>query len=260
MKKRIKAVLSDAGGILFDYSVEDTQLKPLKILLERNGKNLSIDEIFSLYLPYLFKAQTTISEEETINQFLCDNCCTEKFSDYKIIRNSITSSKKKVLIKGVTEALENLRDMQVDFYILTNAKKPSAELQEGLNKMLIEQLQEIGVYNPRTFNPSNYVKAMISSKDLGIRMPKASFFDAVLSFDRKIPLKRSEVVFVAHSSHGIFGAADLGISVIAFNYQKENDAKSIIKRIGEYNKQSNSKIYTIENFIEIPSIVAKLNI
>jgi FMN phosphatase YigB (HAD superfamily) len=262
--QRIKAVLSDAGGVLFDYSI-DTQIEPLRILLEKTGKKLSLDRVYSLYLPYLYRAQTIVSEEEAIEQFLCDNNCHSKFADYEQIRNTMKSeNRKKLLYEGVTETLEILRDMKIDFYVVTNAKAGGVEFEENFEMMLITQLKERNSYNPEMFNLSDYIRAIISSKDLGVRKPDAHFFNNVLSFERRIPLKRDEVIFIAHNSDEIFDAADLGISVIAFNYQKEKDAYDIMTRIHKHNErytngQISSRIYRIEKFIEIPTLVRELS-
>jgi len=260
--QRIKAVLSDAGNVLFEYSL-DTQIEPLRILLEKTGKKLPPNEIYSLYLPYLHKAQTIVSEEEAIEQFLYDNNCPFKFADYDRLRSSI-KPERKVLFDGVTETLEILRRMNIGFYIVTNAKVPGSEFEDDFERMIIEQLKERNVYNPETFNLSNYITAIVSSKDLGVRKPDPHFFDAVLSLEREIPLKRDEVIFIAHNSDEIFGAVDLGISVIAFNYQKEKDAQDITARIYRHNKryvtgQVPSRIYRIKKFIEVSEIIRELS-
>lgn len=258
---KIKAILSDAGGILFDFSI-NVQIEPLRVLLENSGKKLSIDQVCSSYLPYLHKAQTVISEEEAINQFFQDNNCSASFLDYEKIKKPISPEREKSLQWGVTETLEILRDMNVGFYVVTNAKAQGLQFQNDFERMIINQLKERGVYNPEKFNLCDYIKATISSKDLGVRKPEAYFFDAVLSFERSSPLKRDEVVFIAHNSDEIFCAVDLGIPVIAFNYQREKDARGIAARIEEHNKKyvngiSKTPIYPVKRFLEIPQLLTE---
>lgn len=262
----IQTVLSDAGNVLFDDTFYvNTQIASLRIVLKNRGRELTFDEVYSSFCPYKNKAQTIISEEEAINQFLYNNGCSAKFGDYEVIKNSMEPrNRKRLLFEGVTETLELVRNIHVDFYILTNAMKPGTEFQEDLDRMLITQLRERGVYDSETFCSSNYVTAMISSKDLGIIKPAEDFFDTVLALRRNVRLKSNEAVFVAHASDEIFGAANLGIPVIAFNYQGEKNVQDILTRIDRHNQryrdgQATSGIYTIEKFIEIPEIVAKLN-
>ena len=198
--------------------------------------------------------------KEAINLFLNDNFINASYADYcKLINESYNYNKKIKLFKGVTKTLEILNYKRIPFYVLADATEKGDKLYHKIEKMVISQLVERGVYNSFNFNILNYISGIISSKDIGVKKPNPKFFNIVLKC-RKGSFKKSEAFFIAHESNEIFGAANLGIDVIALNYWKEKDSVEISKKILEHNtkyklRKVNSRIYIIKQFSDISRIV-----
>jgi len=260
-KKPIKIMLSDAGDILFDsVSNINKQKEVLTELFNKNGMNYSIDDVCNMFKPYKILSQTKISVREAINLFLNDNFINATYMDYgKLINKNCNYNKKIELFKDITKTLEIFNHRGIPFYILTDATEKGDSLYHKIEKMIISQMVERGVYNPLNFNVLNYISGIISSKDIGVKKPNPKFFNIALKCG-KGSFKKSEAVFIAHESNEIFGAANLGIDVIALNYRKEKDSVEISKKILEHNKKYklrkvNSRIYTIKQFSDISEIL-----
>ena len=259
-KKNIKLVLSDAGDILFDSASNiNEQKEVLRELFNRNGIDWCGDNIYNIFKPYKVLSQTKISMREAINLFLNDNFINATYADYcKLINERYNYNKKIKLFKDVTKTLEILNYKGILFYILTDATEKGNNLYSKIEKMIISQLVERGVYNPYNFNVLNYISGIISSKDIGVKKPNPKFFNIALKC--RNGFKKIEAVFIAHESNEIFGAANLGIDVIALNYWKEKGSIEIDKKISEHNikyksNKVNSRIYQVKHFSDISQIV-----
>jgi len=260
-KKCIGIVLSDAGDILFDSTSSINEQKAvLTDLFNRKGIKWRGNDVYNIFKSYKVLSQTKIPMEEAINLFLNDNFINATYADYcKLINERGNCSKKIKLFKDVTKTLEILNHKGIPFYILTDATEKGNNLYSKIEKMIISQLVERGVYNPYGFNVINYISGIISSKDIGVKKPNPMFFNIALKCERG-SFKKSEAVFMAHESNEIFGAANLGIDVIALNYWKEKDSIEINKKILEHNikyksNKINSRIYKVKHFSEIPQII-----
>ena len=260
-KKPIKIMLSDAGDILFDSASNiNKQKEVLTELFNKNGMNYSTDDVCNMFRPYKILSQTKISMREAINLFLNDNFINATYMDYcKLINKNCNYNEKIKLFEDVTKTLEILNHKRIPFYILTDATEKGDNLYHKIEKMIISQLHERGVYNSSNFDILNYISGIISSKDIGVKKPNPKFFNIALKC-RKGSFKKSEAFFIAHENNEIFGAANFGIDVIALNYWKEKDSVEISKKILEHNtkyklKKVNSRIYTIKQFSDISRIV-----
>ncbi|OIO62891.1 hypothetical protein COY26_05435 [Candidatus Woesearchaeota archaeon CG_4_10_14_0_2_um_filter_33_10] len=260
-KKSIRIVLSDAGDILFDSASSiNRQKEILTELFNRNGMNYSIDDVCNMFKPYKILSQTKVSMKEAINLFLNDNFINASYADYcKLINKNYNSNKKIKLFKDVTKTLEILNCKGILFYILTDATEKRNNLYSKIEKMIVSQLVERGVYKAYNFNVLNYISGIISSKDIGVKKPNPKFFNIALKCGKGY-FKKSEAVFIAHESNEIFGAANLGIDVIALNYWKEKNSVEISKKISEHNikyksNKLNSRIYQVKHFSDISKVV-----
>lgn len=257
---RIKTVLSDAGNTLFDDSYDQRdKIETLGTLLAESGRKFSYDDVHQYFRPYRYLAQTVISEEDSVNRFLAYYGSSATFHDYQARKKS---PMERQLFEGVTETMEAIRRMGISFYVMTDSAQKGQQLEKSLEEMIIRQLEERGRYNPN-FSFNDYVNGIVSSKDVGAKKPAPEFFDFVLRLQKGKPIDRKEALFISHESIEIFGAANLGIPTIAYNYRQENDADDIVRRISSHNKQHadgtvDSKIYKIDSFPQLLDIIVDI--
>jgi len=204
---RVKAVLSDAGGILFD----DTHAGKVTYPAVAKMLGMSVDELRTKYRP--FKNRTQVDPDYVAKMAWTDFLTAEGRSQEEI--NQVFALYKKhyaihELFPGVVETIAGLSQQCIDFIILTDSAGPAKMMHSRLTK-------ELGLTEGLT--------GVLSSKDLGVMKPDPAFFEAAL---KKYGLKKEEVVFIAHDYDELRGAHDLGYNVLSLNLKEDEDDFSFI--------------------------------
>jgi FMN phosphatase YigB (HAD superfamily) len=244
---KIKTMLSDAGGVLFDENL-DARYEALRTLTNDS-------DVRSSFRPYREMAHTAISEKEAVEMFLKKSGINAGYKDYLALVNSIQPEGPK-LFDGVTETLEELHKRGIDFCIVTNAMADSKYLRDDMARMLKDQLKQRGCANTNgKFSMRDYVDAIVSSKDIGIRKPSPHFFNYAIAV---VEAKKDNSVFVGHDCEEVFGAANLGIPVIALDTYKGDSSKVFRTRINNYNRVYGSKIIETSSFSDVPLAVERI--
>jgi HAD superfamily hydrolase (TIGR01509 family) len=202
----VKAILSDGGNILFsDRGTKRAEYEKIN----KHIPQLSYEEFYAGFRKFKTMAQTlpNYNLDDGLRDYLTEIGHAEI---YEIIKNEKSEKKggQMELIKNVKETLQKIHEAGVPFIILTDATKKGSELKPFLAKLGIEE----------------YVTEMVSSKDVGVIKPDERFFATILE---KYGLKKEEVVFIAHDDDELRGACNLGIPVIAFNYESTQDLSYI---------------------------------
>tara|TARA_Y100000310_G_C20701175_1_gene830013 strand:+ start:1971 stop:2645 length:675 start_codon:yes stop_codon:yes gene_type:complete len=200
--KRIEAVLSDGGNILF--SDEGVKKGPYE-KISPHIPGLTYDQFRDGFQQYKILAQTVpdYDNKSALKDYL-DSIGEPKVFEVVSKQKKERNGKQLELIDGIYDTLQTLYEHDVPYIILTDATKPGEQLQPFLAKLGIEL----------------FVTDMISSKDVGVRKPDPIFFNAALD---KYGWKKEDVIFVAHDDDELVGAHELGIKVYAFNFKPEQD-------------------------------------
>jgi len=253
---KIKAVLSDAEGILFKKQPNDNAEKGAinKILMGKRIRH-SADETYKLFKHFRILGQTKIPEHQAINMFFAYSGIKAGYNDYSriIAQNQTTKNK---LFNNITETLEEIRKKGIPFYMLTNSSKKGKEIHPDLEKRIIAQLKERKCYNPSRFNPKDYITGIVSSKDIGHKKPDSRFFHYCLDNEK---IKPDEALIVSRKSEDIFCAADFGLNVAALNYWDEPDFFETLMRIGTHNLKNYIETRKIHSAISFSSIINLLD-
>lgn len=115
-------------------------------------------------------------------------------------------------LTGIPETLRQLHGSGLTLGVLCNCEHASSVLAARLERML-------GGTSP--------FSAVISSRDLGRTMPDAACYHAAL---KAMGLPAGEVAFVGHDPMELEGAADSGMSTVAFNYDSDARADVFLQR------------------------------
>jgi FMN phosphatase YigB (HAD superfamily) len=269
--KGISLVLSDAGDILFDTRASSNRnISALTQLLREQGltiggitiKGTQIDDAFihQLYKPYKILAHTEITEQESISMFLSSVSQHATYDAYSAILASIPDTPRS-LFPEVTQCLEQLHSMGMPFVVVSDTAKTSRESLDSLTTMIADQRLSRGLAS--RFSIGAYITGVVTSKDMGVKKPDEMIFRYAI--DSVFPaLPYNETIFIAHESKEIFGAADIGMNVIAFNYQAEKDAQAIADEIAsrserfimEIEKGKKQWIRSVDGLSQIPSLIS----
>jgi len=219
-RNKIKAILSDGGGILFDDSHQKNELYDFV----RKNRNLSKKKFMSVWSKYKIKAQTKEGYDrerayaDTLKKF---NIPYKTYVNYLNSQSDIVlNDKTKVEVKlkpHVNETISEMLKNGYNYIVMTDATKHGYELESKLEKMGLE----------------NHVD-VISSKDIGACKPSKKFFDYVL---KRYKLKKDEVLFLAHDHDELYGAKKLGYDILDYNKMKDfSDIMKILSYKSERRK------------------------
>ena len=115
------------------------------------------------------------------------------------------------LLPGVKSTLGQLHAAGVVMGVLSDSENPGTLLQQRLDRLGLDQM----------------FKAVISSIDLGRIKPDPACYQTAL---RAMELPADRVAFVGHDAEELAGAAEAGLSTIAFNYDPDAKADVFIAR------------------------------
>lgn len=223
---RYKTIFSDAGDIIIDTRTQlETEKKVLSKLM-----NLDPKEAYRLYRPFRQQSHTLKSIEECFDEF------SELHNigiDYIKFCDIVDSLKPKTrLYDGVVETLVALNNYGIDFILLTDSPYTKRESFEMTKREIESYLlnKKSNLVDNIIFE--NYVKDIITSKEIGVKKTNPYFFRFV--FEKLYPEKNiSESVFVTHKYKEMISAMNCGIDIIALNWENEEDSGDIMRLIND---------------------------
>jgi FMN phosphatase YigB (HAD superfamily) len=202
----VKAVLSDAGGILFDDTYGVNIIYPAAAIMLGITKN----QLETEYRPWKEKAQTK-PNYGTLDAWK-DYLITKNKPESALYELATMYSKSWANIRpypGVSSTVAELEKRGIEFIVLTDAAMPARFIEKKMR---------------HDYNIDKGLTGVISSKDLGVTKPNKKFFDTAL---RRYGLRQDEVVFLAHDYDELKGAYDLGYRVLALNFDSDEDLSFI---------------------------------
>ncbi|MBU2523100.1 MAG: HAD hydrolase-like protein [Nanoarchaeota archaeon] len=249
----VKAILTDAGNILFDDSdlrgafrsyleekglmarkkdinsildTEDRQKTLGKLDYPSKGKleykssaenDLSNDSFKYSITPEHFRAVYSAKRDLAMVKpgYTREMSYEDTFKELKIpsyypgYMGWLGERKKKIRnvpFEGVLETLEELHKKGIDIIVLSDGHRTGEDARQWMESMGIK----------------TGIKDVITSKDLGYCKPDPRFYEHAL---KKYNLKKEDVVFLGHDVDEDDGAHNLGIKVIAFNYEPSDSEK-----------------------------------
>lgn len=208
-KPTLKAILSDAGDILFfgggytkAFFYDFVQQKS-----QSNGHALPPrDEVYRLYRKHRNRSFTEkgYSYGEASREALRDLGMEQYTEEYL----SLNRPSDIYVADQINETLQRIRMQGLDFYIVSDSDKLEADYWRMLERLGIKGVQGI-----------------VSSKDIEAMKPASEFFDFAL---KKYELKPEEAIFLAHDFDELEGAHRYGFpTIIACSYDPADDLSFI---------------------------------
>ena len=205
---RVRAVLADAGHILFDESSNtnsfitywnelDEKLKEGQVLDKKK-----FESVYSKNKDKIFIGEC--DKKEAYKDTLKKTGFSEYFSDFMqwMGKKGRASRKLIKLNPGVKETVRKLYDQGIDFIIVSDSSKTGEEIRASLEAIGLDY----GVVD------------VVSSFDVKAKKPRKAIFDYAL---RVNGLRMEEVVFLAHDLDELSGANRLGYRTVALNYAED---------------------------------------
>lgn len=208
-KPNFKAILSDAGDILFfggGYTKEFFY-NFVQRISQSNGHTLPPrEEVYRLYRKHRNRSFTErdYTYGEASREALRE-LGMEQYTEEYLALNRPSD----IYVAGqINETLQKIRMQGLDFYIVSDADKAEADYWRMLERLGIKGVQGI-----------------VSSKDIGAMKPAPEFFDFAL---KKYELKLEEAIFIAHDYDELEGAHCYGFpTIIACSYDPADDLSFI---------------------------------
>ena len=200
----LKAILSDAGGILFD----DSHTKTREYNYLSRFMRVSYRDFMASFYPFKEKTQVRpgYTRDDAFSDYLALIGREDLLSGFKEYAadysNRYYGDPSALLRPGVKDSLRLLKSKGVKFVVLTDSSQGSAEYGKFLERCGI----------------AGDISDIISSKDLGVKKPHPDFFRYALE---RHGLDVKDAAFVGHDHDELKGAHDFGLEVIALNYQPE---------------------------------------
>ncbi len=206
MGKKIQAIFSDAGGILFD----DTFAKRREYEFLQQHCSMSYQEFSQAFYPFKRKAQVTpgYAKRDAFRDFLCSIDSSHLYEPYlqfcKEYHTKYFEDPQHLLFSNVPGTLEKMQQSQLPFIVLTDTASTREECEDFYRRLGI----------------SSSLTDIFSSADLLVKKPDSRFFDAVL---KKYPFKKEDVLFVGHDWDELYGAHSYGFQVAAINWKADRE-------------------------------------
>ncbi len=199
-KPKVKAVLFDAGGILFD----DRRKNFFRDFIREHAGEEAISHSFRVFKKYKGRAQT--SKTYDMDKAYYD--CMEKVGIanlYPQLMEIAEEDKRKPLklTSHTNKVLEGLSSRGIRSIIVTDNYYGADDFLSKLYNAGMRQIDDI-----------------VSSKDVGARKPSSKIFELAL---KKNGLKKEEVLFVAHDLDEIRGASKLGYKTAAVYWKNKEE-------------------------------------
>lgn len=201
-KKR--AIISDAGGILFDDSQrnnEEFDFLSSHVTVEQSQFKMG-------FYPFKMRAQTdpAYSRENAFCDYLRSigrSDLEDAYKKYRVETDKRRPHPRELVFPDVLPFLTDVRRRNIPFIVVSDATRSAVEAR-------------ITFYDPAGL--SSYFTDLITSKDVGLKKPHSRLFDLVLA---KHGLRKEDVLFIGHDYDELRGAAEYGFTVAAVRYKKE---------------------------------------
>lgn len=210
----LRAILSDAGGIIVDDTHGPTHLYPAVARLAQVGVN-ELKKGFRIYRERAMTEQG-YSARKSWRDYLCSIGRKDVMSEFNKIYNKTWPVL--AAYPGVKETLSELERRGIKFIVISDTARSGAEYKQRLEKMGYRGITDV-----------------VTSKDVGVMKPDKRIFDAALA---RHGLMLEDVVFLAHDHDELKGAHDLGFRVLALNYRQDDDLGFIPpgRRLSEFSQ------------------------
>lgn len=201
----VKAILSDAGNILYDDKNCTTPAY---------NKLSSISGIPEARLRELFKPYKNRAFTDTSYPYaqawadLCNNLGLTQEQENSVVEAYKKQWNSMKLYPGIRETLKELSKRNIAFIVISDSPETASRMETWLK----EEYQLEGI------------TGIVSSKNVGAMKPDRKIFDTAIT---NYQLKPEETLFLAHDYDELKGAHDLGYRVLALNYEAEDDLSFI---------------------------------
>ncbi len=203
--KKIKAVLSDAGGILFD----DTPYNVLEHSYLSQFSVIPYGVFKKAFQPFKNRAQTDLdySKMDAFREYLRKVGHGDKFAGFLSYRELFNkehfSDPSRLVLDGVVDTLSELQTREIPFVVVTDTTRSNERVMQDF-------------YQPAGL--ADLITDLVSSKDVEHKKPHPTVFQYAL--DRN-GLKKEDVLWVAHDYDEIRGGHEFGFEVVAIHYKPE---------------------------------------
>lgn len=202
-KPKIRAILADAGNILFD----DTDVRgALKDYLEEKEvfKTISFKKFEQIYTPHRERAYTdkNYSRNEAHMATFEELGIKGLYTPFLQWFEERKKQNKVSILPGVKETLKSLKEKGIDFIIISDGSRTGKNMYDWFGRMGL----------------SEGITDLITSKDLGYCKPDLRFYQFAM---KKHNLTRNETVFIGHDLDELEGAKNAGLRTIAYRYDKQ---------------------------------------
>lgn len=206
--RKIKAVLFDADGILYYRKSKGLELSSFIKQHRSSCKDNLGPEINQ------FRHQTFIGKL-TFEQYMSAVLSLYGITDPNLVAQGINVAlmeKEKIhFFRGEAETLKKLKARGLYLGIVTNTAQP---LHVKINKL---ERGKIG----------NLWDSITPSNEVGVQKPNAKIYLLALE---QLGVRADQAVFVGHNSTELQGAREVGITTIAFNYDRDARADFYIEK------------------------------
>jgi putative hydrolase of the HAD superfamily len=209
--RRVKAILFDAGDVLY-YRADKFQ--HIKVFLEDLGLNL---DAVSIEDRRALEDQVYVGEisQDEHRKILLERYGVSGSDQIARGIQALTEDDNNISIfDGVPETLVTLKSRGYLLGIITDTANPV--------HVKLDWFERFGF--------GHVWDAIVSSRDVGVRKPDRSIYQAAL---RQLGIDPSQAVFVGHKPSELDGAHAVGINTIAFNHDPEAEADLYIERFAD---------------------------
>ena len=194
MPSRIKLIIFDAGGVLYEEIDEDLLTKTVLDFLRRHGVDKSLDEIEKSWERYEKLGKVGKMKYEDVKKMWLKEMGLLKFSkewDKEEIGLWLATKMK----KGVNRVLKKLRE-NYKLAVLSDSIMSCEE------KRYVMEL--VGI-------DTSLFDKIFTSNDIGYEKPHPKSYETVL---HHFSVKPEEAVFVGHDKEELDGASRVGLTVV----------------------------------------------
>ncbi len=206
--RKIKGILFDASDILYFRPNKGKWLKNYLHSLGLDQRSISLTQKRDIQTRAF---QQEISIEEYYNQLL-KLYGVQDDKQLEVGRKALEKDSDAIeIFDGVKDTLIHLKEKGFLLGIVTDTVLPTYKKLSWFEKAGFGHVWD----------------SLISSRDIGIRKPNPGIYQAAL---QQLGVTSEEAVFVGHDASEIQGAANIGLTTIAFNYEDSVKADIYVER------------------------------
>jgi HAD superfamily hydrolase (TIGR01549 family) len=195
----LRGILFDMGDIFYDAT---PWRRTITAALVERGIVIEFPDFVrrweaELVPVYLGKKPYWDAFGELLDNFALDSA--QRAEIVAIAEAKARAVEQRTLFPGVAETLAELHRRGIKLGVLSDTESREARVQERLAAMGIER----------------FFDAVVTSIDIGFVKPMPEAFAAALA---RIGVKKHDAAFVGHDEDELTGAAEFGLTTIAYNY------------------------------------------